>query len=137
MSRPRSIPSATGGQFDGTSTMRPGVAPIPPTVLPRLRARALKAVARGRVQFGLACGVVLAGLVVVLIALVLVRAGSIAELLIRVHGAGLVGLVGMAWGAALVEQAAVCLSMAHTIERALISGSGAAEITALLVEIDG
>jgi hypothetical protein len=90
---------------------------------------------RARRDLGLAAGVVLAGLAVVLGALFTVRVNGPAELLLRVHGAGLLGLWAACWGVALADDARARL-LALRAQEVLVAQRRFAEAFAAILSLE-
>jgi hypothetical protein len=103
-----------------------GVRPPAQDAVARLHhARAGQLARQAAVDLGIGAGLMAAALIDLVVALFLTPAGDTAETLLRVHGAGLLGLVALVWGAARLETAILRLAEALRVRRAIEAGERA------------
>ncbi|MBK1662031.1 hypothetical protein [Paracraurococcus ruber] len=110
-----------------------GGARRPPSTQAMLEARLAAAEQAGRQSLQQGGGVFAAGLLTLATALLGLRAGGLAEMLVRVHLAGMLGLGGMVWGAALADRGLARLAGSRAGRRALAAGLASREVLALVM----
>lgn len=98
----------------------------------RLHRLARRAARRTWLDLALAAGVAVAGLGLMAVSLLAAPAATPLDLLLRVHAAGLSGLVAACWGAALAEQALLRRAALRTGRLLIARGEVVAAFAVLL-----
>ena len=107
--------------------------PADAAAMARLQRMAQAAARRAWQEMLLAAGVVLAGFGLVVVSLFFVKAATLLALVLRVHAAGLFGLLSACWGAALAEQGLLRHRTARLVRTGLLPGGDYHRAYALLL----
>ena len=109
----------------GIAGLRPPRPPAVDDAAWRHHARAGQAAVQAATDLALGAGIVSAALIDIAVALFLAPVGDVAEMLLRVHGAGVLGLVALVWGATWLEGGILRLAEALRVRRAIEAGDRA------------